>query len=928
MLAVSKFVGGTAARRLLSSKQTQLAHEPHKIKTVRLTRLGKQLSLQERKRNLIDVDFNVYHLTPSQVSFDMSSVGTGAVSQEQLARQYVGDEAYAGARSFYRLQQAASRVLGHTFVCPTHNRLGAVKLIVASSMPSPADEVVPINGAHRLSDALAARGVRVVDVCQASSAFSGDVDVDKLAALLDAQRVSHVLVECYADGVRPVSLGNLRDVRSLLDRRGVKLVLDCSLIAENACYVQRHEPGCRHRRVAALVRDMSKTAHVAIIDGGYGPRSATGGLLLTDNPADHQRYIEQVVVYEGLHTYGGMSGRTMEVLAQGLDEMVDEAQAQWIHHQATLLADRLRVAGVPLLPAADGAHIDASQLWPGSSASCQAHALAAALYQSSGVRAAPTGARHRDELLAVQIPRLALTSRQVSLVADAVAQVWQQREAVAPLSPVTDSAWHDGVRFRASFADLADFDWGDVTPYTVHTFERVGHAAVEQRQRLAAEAGWNTFLIRSEDVTIDLLTDSGTSAMSTQQWAAYDAAQSTPCISDAYRCFVRTMQVAYGFRHVIPTHQGRAAEHVLSQVMIRPGQIVPGNMYFTTTREHQELAGGVFVDVIVDQAHDAQSNHPWKGNIDVDKLKALVREHGPARIAYIKYEFSVNMAGGQPCSMANIREVSAYCRAQGIPVCFDATRAVENAYMIQKNDAEFHHVPVRHILREMMMYGDACSVSGKKDYLVNIGGMVGFREDGQLAQAAEQLLRVFEGGVGDGGLGVGDLAAMAQGVEEMLDDQYIRSRVEQTALLGQLLADAGVPIVQPAGTFAIFIDARKFLPHVDQDEFPAQRLAAELYIETGVRAMERGNVSKGRDPVTGKNCRPALELVRLTIPRRVYTDDHIREVANGVIRLWQKRAQIGGLAFVYEPKHLRFFQSRFAPVEPHPATGSSADEQH
>jgi tyrosine phenol-lyase len=269
------------------------------------------------------------------------------------------------------------------------------------------------------------------------------------------------------------------------------------------------------------------------------------------------------------------------------------------------------------------------------------------------------------------------------------------------------------------------------------------------------------------------------------------------------------------------------------------------------------------------------------------------------------------MAGGQPASMDNMREVYAYCGKHKIPVMFDSTRFVENAWMIQSRDPRYRKVPVREILREMMMYGDGCTVSGKKDFLINIGGCLCFRENEDWARAAEERLRLYEGNVTDGGLATADLAAIAVGVHEMLDDRYIRSRIDQTQYLGNLLLDAGVPIVTPPGSHAIFVDAKRFLSHLEQEQFPAQRLAAEVYIESGVRAMERGIVSAGRNPKTGENYHPALELVRLTIPRRAYTKDHMREVAAGITRVWNRRESITGLRLVYEPEKLRFFQGRF-----------------
>jgi tyrosine phenol-lyase len=503
-----------------------------------------------------------------------------------------------------------------------------------------------------------------------------------------------------------------------------------------------------------------------------------------------------------------------------------------------------------------------------------------------------------------------MTNAQLDQVADAIVTLLEQRGHVVGLQEIAGGAWRDQMHYHWIFPDLRSFEFSTL-PYQIHTIERVGVLARDQRERAIREAGYNTFLLRSGDVSIDLLTDSGTTAMSTDQWAAYDGARASATSSDEYHRLTATLQDVLGYQFIIPTHQGRAAEHILSQVMIKDRQWVPGNMYFTTTKLHQELAGGVFVDIIVDEAHDTQSEFPWKGNIDLKKLRAVVDEHGAEKVSYISFEHSVNMAGGQPVSMDNMKEVYEYCGALGIPIFFDATRVVENAYMIQNRDARYRDVRIRDIVREMMLYGDGCTVSGKKDFLINIGGLLAFRDNQEWADKALELLRIYEGNITDGGLATADLAAINRGIEEMLDDRYIRSRVQQTHYLGQLLQEAGVPIVVPAGTHAIFIDAKRFLPHIDQDEYPAQRLAAEIYVETGVRAMERGNVSKGRNPQTGKNYRPTLELVRLTIPRRVYTNDHMRGIAEGIRRVYDRRESVKGLKFVYEPDKLRFFQGRF-----------------
>jgi len=885
-----------------------LAHEPHKIKTIRPVSFP---TLEERKKYLATAHFNVFNLTPSQVAFDMCSLGTSAMTQEQLSGQLIGDEAYAGARNFERLEKAVHDVLGHTYVCPTHNVLGCVKLVTATLVP--AGSQLPSNARTRI-DVLTPREVEVPDIRDhEAELFTGNVDLERLEKLLEHGKVAIVGLQAFADGQHPFSMENLRAVRALATRYGKRLVMDGSRVIENAWYIQQHESGMGSHNIATLVKEIAKTAHVFQIDGAQDPKCPTGGLLATDNPEDFEHFMNEVVVYEGLHTYGGMAGRMMEVFARGLEEMCLEEEVQWVMQQTEHFSERLNQAGVPIERGCDGAYILADDFFPHLEG-FQQDAFSAALYEMSGVRALAHGLVGRDNQVPVQIPRLAMTTRQLNQVADAIISLFQQRQNVPPLEPDHEGTWRDQMRYRWVYSDLEPFEF-ETYPFVIHTVERIATLSRNERRRAIAEAGYNTFLLRSADVTIDLLTDSGTSAMSTDQWAAYDGARATPTTSDEYGHLVDVLQEATGYEHIIPTHQGRAAEQILSEVMIQPGQLVPGNMYFTTTKLHQELAGGVFADVIVDEAHNPTSDFPWKGNIDMAKLEALVGEHGAEKIAYISFEHSVNMAGGQPVSMENMRKVYAYCSSHHIPVFFDSTRMAENAYMIQHRDPHYQKTKIRDILREMLLYGDGCTVSGKKDFLINIGGLLAFKDNAEWAEKSKHLLRIYEGNITDGGLAASDLAAIAVGVGEMLDDRYIRARVQQTAALGQMLIDAGVPIVTPPGSHAIFLDAKKFLSHVDQDEFPAQRLAAEIFVETGVRAMERGNVSKGRNPETGENYRPPLELVRLTIPRRVYTRDHMRAVADGIIKLYEKRDQIRGLRFVYEPEKLRFFQGRFEPTE-------------
>jgi tyrosine phenol-lyase len=449
-------------------------------------------------------------------------------------------------------------------------------------------------------------------------------------------------------------------------------------------------------------------------------------------------------------------------------------------------------------------------------------------------------------------------------------------------------------------------------PYRIKMVEPIAVTTRAERQRAVEEAGYNTFLLPSSVCSIDLLTDSGTSAMSDRQWSALMLGDEAYAGARSFDNLVRAVQETYGFPFVVPTHQGRGAEHLISRILIRPGQYVPGNMYFTTTRLHQELAGGTFVDVVVDEAHDPRSLDPFKGNVDVGKLERLVAEVGAENIAYVNVAVTVNMAGGQPVSMANLRAVRELCDRHGLVLWGDATRLAENAYFIQQREDGFADRSCASIVLETMSVFDGITMSGKKDALVNIGGFLAMRSEEILTRARE-LVVVYEGMPTYGGLAGRDLEAMAVGVREAVDDHYLASRVGQVRYLGDQLVDAGVPVVRPIGGHAVFLDAAAFLPHLDQEELPAQSLAAALFVESGVRAMERGIVSAGRTP-EGENRRPRLELVRLTIPRRVYTDRHMDVVADAVTALWRRRDGIPGLRFVYESPTLRFFTSRFEPL--------------
>ncbi len=450
-------------------------------------------------------------------------------------------------------------------------------------------------------------------------------------------------------------------------------------------------------------------------------------------------------------------------------------------------------------------------------------------------------------------------------------------------------------------------------PWKIKMVEPIRLTSREERERAIADAGYNTFLLRSEDVYIDLLTDSGTSAMSDRQWAGMMLGDEAYAGSRNFYRLEEAVRRHYGFEHLIPTHQGRGAEHLLSRILIRPGDHIPGNMYFTTTRLHQELAGGTFHDVIIDEAHDPRSEHPFKGNVDLGKLDRLVASVGTERVPYVCVAATVNLAGGQPISLANLREVRAWTAARGIRIILDATRAVENAWFIQQREPGQAGRLVADILLDLCALADGATMSGKKDSLVNIGGWLGLR-DPDLAEEARNLVVVYEGLHTYGGLAGRDMEAMAIGIEESVQEDHIRTRIGQVLYLGENLRAAGVPIVLPIGGHAVFLDAAAILDHLPRDQFPAQALAAALYLESGVRAMERGAVSAGRDPVTGENRFPGLELVRLTIPRRVYTQAHMDVTAEAVEAVMASRHRVPGLRFVSEPKYLRFFQARFEPV--------------
>jgi tyrosine phenol-lyase len=448
-------------------------------------------------------------------------------------------------------------------------------------------------------------------------------------------------------------------------------------------------------------------------------------------------------------------------------------------------------------------------------------------------------------------------------------------------------------------------------PWKIKVVEPIALRSPAERRRALERAGFNTFLLHSDDVFVDLLTDSGTSALSQEQRAAMELGDEAYAGSRSFFRLERAVRDVYGYRHVIPTHQGRGAEHLLAKVLVRPGRLVPSNLYFTTSREHVELAGGVWADVAIPEATDPESPHLFKGNVDLTALERVLAAAAPERVAYVRVELCLNMAGGQPVSLANLVGVRELTRAHRVPLILDATRISENALFVKEREARYADWTLPELIGGIAEQSDGAVFSSKKDHFVPIGGVLALNDDA-LAEQARELVVVYEGFPHYGGLAGHDMEALAQGIRESADEAIVRHYVSQSAYLGGLLLERGIPIVVPVGAHAVFLDAKRFLPHLPQEEFPAQALAAAIYLAGGVRAMERGIVSGGHgdDPYDG------LELVRLTIPRRVYTEEHLRYVAEVVCDVYRRRDLVPGLTMTYEPQHLRFFQARFEPRAP------------
>ncbi len=453
-----------------------------------------------------------------------------------------------------------------------------------------------------------------------------------------------------------------------------------------------------------------------------------------------------------------------------------------------------------------------------------------------------------------------------------------------------------------------------IEPFRIKVVEPIRMTTRDERLHLLREAGHNVFLLRSEDVLLDLLTDSGTSAMSAEQWAGMMRGDESYAGSPSYYRFEEAVREVFGFQYVIPTHQGRAAERILFQTLCSPGDMVPSNTHFDTTRANVEAVGARAVDLLVPEGLRPSDVHPFKGNMDVARLEALIQEEGVDRIPLVMLTMTNNSGGGQPVSMANVRAVAEVCRSHGIPLYVDACRFAENAYLIKLREEGFEDRSVREIALEIFSWADGCTMSAKKDGLANIGGFVATRDE-ELARQQRNLLILTEGFPTYGGLAGRDLEAIAIGLREVLEEDYLEYRLASVRYLGEAIAAGGVPIVQPPGGHAVYIDAAAFLPHVTPLELPGQTLVAELYLEGGIRGVEVGTVMFGRrDPETGQESAAPMELVRLALPRRVYTQSHVDYMVEAILAFAQRRERVGGFRFTYQAPVLRHFTARFEPL--------------
>jgi tryptophanase len=459
------------------------------------------------------------------------------------------------------------------------------------------------------------------------------------------------------------------------------------------------------------------------------------------------------------------------------------------------------------------------------------------------------------------------------------------------------------------------YSFPEAEPYRIKVVEAIKPTTRTQREEIIKNAHYNIFNIRSEDVFIDLLTDSGTSAMSQEQWAGIMTGDESYAGCRNWFHLEETIKDITGYRFIIPTHQGRPAENILTKIHLKPGNIAISNMFFDTTHAHVIDKQAVPYNLVIEDGMQTETEHPFKGNVDTNKLEELIQREGRDKIGLILVTVTCNSNGGQPVSMANLRSVRQIADKFELPFFLDAARFAENAFFIKLREPGFEHKSIKEIAQEMFSYADGCTMSSKKDGLVNIGGFLALNDEAKFRQAQQHLI-LLEGFITYGGMAGRDLEALSIGLSEVLEEAYLANRVRQVHYLGKLLLETGVPVVRPFGGHCIMLDMKRFLPHIPQVQFPAEAFTAELYVDSGTRSVGLGQLAFGsEDSKTGKIDYSPLEVVRLTIPRRVYTDNHMKVVANSVIHVYEQRQHIKGVRLAWSPGALRHFTAYLEPIQ-------------
>lgn len=895
-------------------------YPPYRNKIVRLVGLP---DAAERLRLLAEAGYNVARLPSAAVYQDLlTDSGQSAMSDRQWAAMARGDEAYAGSRSFAALEAAVASCFGLPHTIPAHQGRAAENLL-AQHLLKP--------GTRVFGNALHATTRRILEHAQATyhpvgvdaawdfaskAPFKGDLDPERLdASHAEATGPSVVWLAMTAEpiGGQAVSLANLRLISAWARAREIPVVVDASRLHENAWRIRCHEQDAADLSALEIAREVAACADYLYLSGKKVGLSRVGGLIATGDRGAMERLRRHCIVFEGMPFYGGMAGRDMEALAIGLHEAFEE---EALAHRAAMverLAQRLIAHGVPVVtpPGGHAVYLDADRFAPGLGPTASA-TLGAWLYAISGVRAGAIDQRDDQgaerRLLRLAIPARTYSEEQLDWAAAGVIALFDQRESLPPLRR---EGSFEGLppgepRFSSASSDTPrPLPPSDLAPYRANVVERLSPGTYAHREAALARAGYNLYLLPADEAPIDCFTDSGTNAMSDRAWSEMLAADESYRGSDAYARFAEAVREAYGFAFVLPAHQGRGAEALLSEALIRRERpIVIGNQPFTTTQTHILRCGGRFVDVTEAAAFRPDSPHPFKGDVDLARLEDAIRDHGAERIAYLNLGVTVNASGGQPVRLTNLREVQAIAKRHAIPLYLDATRAVENAWFIREREEGMEAQTIAGLLRAICDCADGVTVSGKKDLMTNIGGFMALR-DPEVAERAWRISERILGYPASGGLANRDLLAMACGIEEMRDDATITHRVQQVRELGERLLAAGLPVITPIGGHAVFLDSAAFLPHLGAGAHPGHALAAALYLEAGVRGMMVKGNFEGRK---------GTELLRIAMPRRVYGAAHLDVIAQALIALHENADRIPGLAVESEPAALRATLSQFRPV--------------